>query len=168
MKIHLCGTYGSGKSTLAKILSEKLQIPFFSLDDIKYKVKYTEIRSVEERVNSVKKICSKKNWITEGTWSGYAEDAFKKSDIIIFMLIPKITCSYRVLKRFFTRKKMQNDTLKGASGLIKEIYKYHSTNQPVSKIEHVKLIKKYNKKVIIIRNNKDLKKLESVNSIYRF
>ena len=159
MKIHICGTYGSGKTTLAKNLSEKLKISFYSLDDIKYKVKYSKIMSVEDRINKIKKICLGKKWITEGTWSGYAEDAFKKSDFIIFMLIPKLTCSFRVLKRFFTRKKMERDSLKGAFDLISQIYNYYSTNQPISKIEHMNLIKKYDKRVIIIRKNKDFKKI---------
>lgn len=160
MKIHICGTYGSGKSTLAKQLSKELQIPKYSLDNIKYKTKYSEIRSIEERFSKVKEICKEKKWITEGTWSDFAEEAFEKSDFIIFMLTPKLACSYRVLKRFVTRKKMENDSLVGAFSLIGEIYKYHSTNQPVSKIKHIDLIKKYDKKVVIIRKKKDLKKIK--------
>ena len=56
MKIHICGIYGSGKSTLAKILSKEFNIPFYSLDDIKYIKKYSEIRSVNDRIKEVKKI----------------------------------------------------------------------------------------------------------------
>ena len=83
MRIHICGIYGSGKSVLAKILSKEFGIKSYALDDIKYKVKYNQIRSVEERIKKLKKICSLPEWITEGTWSNYAEDAFQKADVII-------------------------------------------------------------------------------------
>mgnify|MGYP001578957212 FL=1 len=103
MKIHICGIYGCGKSTLADKLSKKLNIPKYSLDDIKYLVKYDKVRSIKERIKKIKEICRRGKWITEGTWSDFAEEAFKKADIIIFMQLPRKVCSYRVFKRYFFR-----------------------------------------------------------------
>ncbi len=34
MKIYIVGLVSSGKSTLAKVLSKKLKIPYYSLDDV--------------------------------------------------------------------------------------------------------------------------------------
>ncbi|MBU3940664.1 MAG: hypothetical protein KKH88_01920 [Nanoarchaeota archaeon] len=148
MKIHICGIYGCGKSTLAKILSKKLDISCYLLDDIKYKVKYTEIRSVEEGIEKVRDICKNSSWITEGIWTNYAKEAFKKSDIIIFMQTPKIICCFRILKRFFLRKKEKGDTLIGALKLIKKVYKYHSKDETVSEKAHKEIINKYKKTTI--------------------
>ncbi|MDP3882213.1 MAG: hypothetical protein Q8Q31_05040 [Nanoarchaeota archaeon] len=150
MRIHICGIYGSGKSTFAKELSNVIKIPYYSLDDIKYAVKFTKIRPVEERIKKVKQICSKKNWITEGTWSNFAEEAFKKADLIILINTSRIICSYRIIKRHILRSKHENDTLSEALKLVKEVYKYHSTRQPVSLRAHTDLIAKYKKKHLVI------------------
>lgn len=157
-KIHICGIYGCGKSTLAKRLSAVMDIPYYSLDDIKYKVKYDKIRPVEERIMLVNNISKGNKWITEGTWSNYAENAFKKADVIIFMQIPQIVCNYRILKRFVTRKKENKDTFLEALKLIREVYRYYFTKQPVSLYTHKEIIEKHNKKVVIIRNNQDISK----------
>lgn len=158
-KIHICGIYGCGKSALAKKLSEILNILHHSLDDLKYEVKYTKIRSVEERIKRVKEICKEKKWITEGSWSNYAEDAFRKADLVIFMLIPRIICSYRIMKRYLFRKKGKKDNLIEALKLVRGVYRYHSTNQPVSLISHKRLIDRHVKRVFIIKNNSDIFKL---------
>lgn len=160
MKIHICGIYGSGKTTLAKDLSQLYKIPHYSLDDIKYKIKYSEIRSVEERLDEVKKISKKISWITEGTWSNYAEELFKQADLIVFLAIPKRVCSYRILKRYFKRKKELNDTLIETLKLVKQVYRYHFSSDQVSKKSHKNLIKKHNKRVFIIKKNRDIFELK--------
>lgn len=158
IRIHICGIYGSGKSTLAIILSRKFHVPHYSLDDIKYEVKYSKIRTVEERMKRVGEISRYTNWITEGTWSNYAEEVFKKSDVVILMQTPFLVCCYRILKRYFLRKREENDTLLGAFALIKNTYRYYHKDVPVSRIAHERLIRKYNKKVIVIKNKSDFKK----------
>src|SRR3989344_8330941 len=142
MKIHICGSYGSGKSTLAEILSKEFGIKSYALDDLKYKVKYSKIRTVEERMKKLQEICSLPNWITEGTWSNYAEDAFKKADMVIIMGTSKTLSIYRILKRHLFRKKQQNDTILEALKLAKEAYKYHFTRNSVSLQAHKTIIKK--------------------------
>ena len=159
MRIHICGIYGSGKSTLAKILSKGFGIKSYALDDMKYEIKYSKIRSVEERIKKVQKICNLTSWITEGTWSNYAEDAFKKADIIILMDTAKLLCVYRVLNRHILRPKYENDTFWGALKLAKEVYKYHFTKNPVSLYAHKILIDKYGKKYLFLRKKSEIPKL---------
>ena len=156
MKIHICGIYGAGKSVLAKILSNKLGIKCYALDDIKYKIKYSKILSVEDRIKKLQEICSLPEWITEGTWSNYAEDAFKKADVIIVMNTSKLLCIYRILNRHIFRTKHENDTFPEALKLAKEVLKYHFTKSPVSLFMHKSLIKKYNKRHLIIRNKSEI------------
>jgi len=161
MRIHICGIYGCGKSTLAKLLSDILKIDYYSLDDIKYLIKYSKIRSVDERIKLVNEICDKKKWITEGTWSNYAENSFKKADLVILMLTNPIVCSYRIIKRYLSREKKEKDTLMGALKLIREVYRYNKSHQPVSLLEHKRLIQKHNKRVIIVKDNLDISRVIS-------
>src|SRR3990167_4155161 len=106
MRIHICGIYGCGKSTLAKLLSDILKIDYYSLDDIKYLIKYSKIRSVDERIKLVNEICDKKKLITE-------------------------------------------------------VYRYNKSHQPVSLLEHKRLIQKHNKRVIIVKDNLDISRVIS-------
>lgn len=161
MRIHICGIYGSGKSTLASILSKEFGIKNYALDDIKYEVKFTKIRPVEERISELQRICNLKQWITEGTWSNFAEDAFKKADLIILVKTSKLLSAYRILRRHLLRDKHHNDTFVEALKLVKEIYKYYFTKQPVSLHMHLTLIGKYKKKLIIMRNKSDIPKIIS-------
>jgi len=156
MKIHICGIYGSGKSTLAKILSKEFGVKSYALDDIKYEIKFSKIRDVEERIRKLKEICNLSEWITEGTWSDYAEDAFKKADIIIFMNISKILCIYRILSRYIFRVKHEDDTIFESLKLAREVSKYHFTKSPVSLHAHNEIIKKYKKKYLILKKKSEI------------
>lgn len=156
MKIHICGIYGSGKSTLAKILSKEFGIKSYALDDIKYAVKFSKIRSVEERIKKLQEICNLSEWITEGTWSNYAEEAFKKADVVIFMNTSKILCIYRILNRYIFRTKLENDNLFEAFKLAREVCKYHFTKNPVSLHAHNEIIKKYEKRYLVLRKKSEI------------
>jgi len=155
-KIHICGIYGSGKSTLAKNISKKLKLPYFSLTDVKYRKKYSKTRSEEKMRSIVKDLAKKKKWVTEECWGERAEPLFKEADLIILMLIPKTTCQYRILKRFLTRKKEEKDTLISALKMCKKVSGYYKTKEPVSLHSHLALIKKYKRKVLKIKNSRDI------------
>lgn len=159
MKIHIFGIYGSGKSTLAKILSKEFGIKVYALDDLKYEIKYSKILSVEERIKKLQEICNLSEWVTEGTWSNYAEDAFKKADIIIFINTSKILCIYRILIRYMFREKHENDTLFEALKLAREVYKYHFTKQSISLHTHNEIIRKHNKKYLVLRKKSEIPKV---------
>jgi adenylate kinase family enzyme len=161
MRIHICGGYGSGKTTLAKQVSSTLEIPFYSLDDFKYKVKYSRIRSVEERIRKLNEICDKREWITEGTWTDYAEKAFRKADIIVLMRTNPVISVFRVIRRFLWRKKGEKDNLIEAMKLAREGLRYSFKNQQVSLKMHKLMIGKYKKRHFVIRNNSDARKFLS-------
>ena len=155
-KIHLCGIYGSGKTTLATKISKKLKIPYYSLTDVKYIIKFSKQRTEKEMRKLVKKIAEKRKWITEECWSDRAEKLFKNADLVILLIPRKEICQYRVLKRFFIRKKQEGDNLKSALKMCKSIREYYRCKKSVSLQAQMKLIKKYKKNVIIIKTNKEL------------
>ena len=157
-KIHICGIHGCGKSTLALQLSEIEEAPCYHLDDIKYSVKYSETRPIPERITRLDEICDSDEWITEGTWTNYAEAAFKKCDFVIHMAYPRLICDYRILKRFFTRERAKGDDLTGAIELVKQVHEYYGTTGIVSFAQHQELIQKYNKPYTKISNDRQLRK----------
>ena len=123
-RIHICGIHGCGKSTLAQRLSKSEGIPHYNLDDLKYEVRYNKTRSVPERIDLLSEICAKEEWITEGTWTDYAEESFAMADIIVHMAFPPLICDYRILLRFILRKKEESDNLFGALELMRQVHQY--------------------------------------------
>ncbi len=163
-KIHIVGIYGSGKSTLAKKLSSLLKIKTYDLDEIKYKRKYDIIWPVKERLKKVKEISNKKSWITEGAWTSYAVELYKKADLVIFLQIPQLVLYKRIFSRHFKRKfhnyKYQDNGIKSTFNIMKKVHKYyHDPNHFVTLDSHKDYLQKYAKEFLIMKNNKDIKEL---------
>ncbi|MEA3413921.1 MAG: hypothetical protein U9Q99_00130 [Nanoarchaeota archaeon] len=163
-KIHIVGIYGSGKSTLAKKLSALLKIKTYDLDEIKYKRKYDIIRPVKERLKKVKEISNKSSWITEGAWTSYAVELYKKADLVIFLQIPKWTLYKRIFSRHFKRKfhnyKYQDNGIKSTYNIMKKVHQYYQDPEHFMTLDsHKDYLKKYAKEFLIIKNNKDIKEL---------
>mgnify|MGYP000491858470 CR=1 FL=1 len=162
-RIHIVGIYGTGKSTLAKKIGKILGNKIYDLDEIKYKRKYDKSRTVKERLKIIKEISNKKTWITEGTWLDYALPLYKKADLIIFLEIPKRTIYKRILTRYIKRrlskKRYLKDNLKTTKKIMKKVKQYHSNQSFLTLKKHRDYLKKYAKKVIIIKTEKDIKKV---------
>ena len=106
-KIHIFGGPGSGKTTLATKLSEELNIPHYDLDKIRYKEEDKDYSLDEDekiRDEKLKKILSKKKWITEGSYTNFAWPCFEKAEKIIFLEPSMLVTNYRIIKRFILYK----------------------------------------------------------------
>jgi adenylate kinase family enzyme len=163
-RIHIVGIYGSGKSTLAKKLSALLKIKTYDLDEIKYKRKYDIIRPVKERLKKVKEISNKKSWITEGAWTSYALELYKKADLVIFLQIPKWNLYKRIFSRHFKRKfhkyNYQDNGIKSTFNIMKKVHQYYQDPEHFMTLDsHKDYLRKYSKEFLIIKNNKDIKEL---------
>lgn len=163
-KVHIVGIYGSGKSTLAKELSKKLKIKTYDLDEIKYKRKYDLIRPVNERLKIIRNISKRNSWITEGAWTSYAIQLYKKADIVIFLQIAEWKLYARILSRYFKRKldemSYENNNLLSTFNIMRKVWQYFHDKRCFINIEsHKKYLRKYAKEVIIIRNSNDLSSL---------
>jgi adenylate kinase family enzyme len=156
-KIFILGAAGSGKTHLAKILSKKLKIPHHDLDDIKWKIKYTEKRNRLEKIKFIKKITKKNKWIIEGPYTSFISLAVEKSDLIIWLNLNKNTLGYRILKRYLRREREIKNSLFYTLKLIKTIRKYKKKNPHFE--SHKDSLKKSMNKTIIIKKRKELKKL---------
>ncbi len=105
-RIYILGGPASGKTHLAKLLSEKLKIKHYDLDDITYEVKYSKRRNRDERKNILEKICANKSWIIEGSYAReWVRAAFSKNDVIIFLNFPISTIIARLVAREFGERR---------------------------------------------------------------
>ena len=92
------GRPGSGKSTFALNLSQKLNIPVYHLDKIFYVNNWVE-RNYQEFLNMQQNLATQNNWIIDGNATKSLELRYAQADIVIYFLMPRLTCLWRILKR---------------------------------------------------------------------
>jgi adenylate kinase family enzyme len=105
-RIHIIGGAGSGKSYISALLSQKLHIPHYNLDDIfwdnetaGYGVKAPE----EKRDQQLREIVSQDSWIVEGVYSVWPEPSFSAADKIIVLMTPLAVQETRIWTRYHER-----------------------------------------------------------------
>lgn len=161
-KIFIIGVSGSGKSTLSKQLSKLLKIPHFDLDDIFFIKRYNNKRKSCDCEIKLKELLKKnKSWIIEGVYY-WGKIAIDKADLVIWLNYKINVSIYRVIKRWFTRKREDRGTMKELYYLIQHIrtYKKIKPNKKYSAYEkHKKIISKNKHNLVKIKNNKDLREL---------
>lgn len=157
-KIRIIGTCGSGKSYLAKELSKKLKIPHYDLDDIFWKKKYTKRREEKEMKKMVNKTMKKNKWIIEGIqyYNHNIEKTFKKADLILWLKTKTTTSCYRIIRRYITRKNEKQENAKNTLKLLKSPILYNLNIKSKSKKTHREISNKYKKKLIILKNKKQI------------
>ena len=105
MKIAIIGYSGSGKSTLAKQLAEVYNIPVLHFDKVQFRPNW------EIRPQASKEIMAKtfldlhKDWVIDGNYSKLSfERRMEEADVIIMLLFNRVSCLYRVTRRYLTYK----------------------------------------------------------------
>ena len=103
MKIAIMGYVGSGKTYLSRYLSEKYEIPVLHLDEIYFDKNW---RPVEKSVvlDQTADFMGKDGWIIDGFYSDLLmKERLEKADMIILLLLPRLTCLIRMLRRTKSR-----------------------------------------------------------------
>ncbi|OGE14629.1 hypothetical protein A3F00_00440 [Candidatus Daviesbacteria bacterium RIFCSPHIGHO2_12_FULL_37_11] len=165
-RIYIIGSSGSGKTTLGKLLSEKLNIPHISLDEIAYP---NQIESPnEERFKHISSLANQDKWITEGIYVNWTKKLMDKADLIIWLDSPYSTTLLRVIKRFFVHK-LRGDEKYGIKNTLKFIWnlrKYYypkpgfeegHSDKTTTRIQTKRVLAEYRNKVKKIQSSKDLK-----------
>jgi adenylate kinase family enzyme len=162
-RIYIIGPEGSGKSTLANIISKKLKIKHYDLDNVVWSRRYDKKRSHNARLNKLISITKKKKWIIEGIFGGWTEPAFKNSDLVIILNLDYSVLVKNLLKRAFigrfTGFEKAKTNLKNTLKVIKHVKLYRTRDHEKSYNGHMKMIKKYKAKFIEIKNKSQLNKL---------
>jgi len=156
IKIHIIGGAGSGKSYIAALLSAKLNIPHYDLDDIfwdneadVYGVRVPE----EQRDQKLKEIISFNSWIVEGVYRSWVDPSFSAADKIIALVTPLSVQEARIWKRYEERisgviKSKKMETLEGVRNLLAWNKEYNLNKLP-NFIEN----SEFKEKIITVSNN---------------
>lgn len=157
-KIIVIGCPGSGKSTLSAIISQKLSLPLVHLDSLFWKSGWKESTQEEfdaKLMNELNKDC----WVIDGNYNRTMNLRMRCADTVIYLDYPARICLWRVIKRVIksygkTRPDMGEEC---PERFDIEFMRYIAG---FNKREKEKIIDKLktvceNKKIIIIRNEKD-------------
>ena len=100
MKIAVIGYSGSGKSTLSEYLGNKYNIPVLFLDTVQFLPGWRE-RDFDEGKKIVLDFMNNDSWVIDGNYRKYYRDErLEQADEIIFMNFNRITCFFRVYRRY--------------------------------------------------------------------
>lgn len=105
MKIAILGYAGSGKTYLADYISAKKNTPVLHLDEIKWDKEWKPIDNAAV-LPQVSDFMTNNDWIIDGYYDYlYYNERLESADLIILLLLPRLTCFFRTLRRTKQRKK---------------------------------------------------------------
>ena len=114
-KVVVVGSGGSGKSTFSRRLGAITGLPVIHLDKLHWRPNWTPTPK-DEWEEIVRRELERDSWIMDGNFGGTREMRMKAADTIIFLDMPRLVCTYRVLKRtLLYRKANRPDMADGCS-----------------------------------------------------
>ncbi|OMD47479.1 hypothetical protein BSK51_25060 [Paenibacillus odorifer] len=163
MRIHIIGGSGSGKSYIAALLSDKLGIPHYDLDDIFWDQQSSEygVKTPEnERDRQLTEIIGLDSWIAEGVYRSWVGPSFAAADKIVVLMTPLSVQEERIWKRYEERivniaPNKKRETLEGIHNLLAWNKDYNLTKLP-NLVDHWD----YKDKMILVSDNIDLLELQ--------
>jgi adenylate kinase family enzyme len=156
-RIHIIGDPASGKTYLAKLLSKKLKIKHYDLDDITHR-KDGSKRDKEERRKLLHKVCVEKRWIIEGAYThSWISEALKKSNVIIWLDLPIGLTALRLIKRESGRRLLGRIENRGDFLTLFKYLLHYKTH-----LEDARTLKPLAKKIIRIKTGAELKQLINI------
>ncbi|MEZ5345664.1 MAG: DNA topology modulation protein [Pyrinomonadaceae bacterium] len=112
-KVLVIGSCGAGKSTFARRLHEITGLDLIHLDTFYHKPNWGQPTD-EEWFETVKELVSRDNWIIDGNYGGTMEFRMGFCDTIIWLDLPRVLCTWRILKRVVMyRNKTRPDMAEG-------------------------------------------------------
>lgn len=162
-RISIVGTTGSGKSTLAKKLSNKLNIPYFELDQFFWDKNWTPV-SKEEFERRVRETASKDDWIIDGNYKVVRDIIWKNPTHIIWLNYSFTRTLFRSLNRSLKRIIRKEELFAGNIETFQKTFfskdsillyffkSYHKKKKRYKKL--LPKMQKQNIKIIEINSNK--------------
>ena len=166
MKIAIIGYSGSGKSTLARKLADEYDLPVLHFDRVQFRPNW-EIRPQASKEIMVKTFLDlHKDWVIDGNYSKLSfERRMEEADVIVVMLFNKLSCLRRVTWRYIKYKnKTRPDMADGCQEkldpeFVKWILRDGRTQE--SKERYQRVLTQYTDKVILIKNQRQLDRVEA-------
>ncbi|WP_221568433.1 DNA topology modulation protein FlaR [Alkalihalobacillus sp. TS-13] len=160
-RIHIIGSVGSGKTTLAKVLSDRLQIPHYELDNVVWRrTAFGDVRRTEqERDERLGEIISTEQWILEGAHHTWIKESLQNADCIILLDTPYSKRVYRIIKRFIFQKfGLEKANYKPTFKIFRKMFVWNAAYQNQNRQEILELLSTYDEKVVILQDNKQIEK----------
>jgi len=161
VKIAIIGYAGSGKSSLAEYIGIKYNISVLYLDNVHWLPGWIERKREDENAIVENFLNGNSEWVIDGTYTKVAfQRRLKDADKIIFMNFNRFICLYRAIKRFFKYKGRSRESItlgcneKPDFEFIKWIL-YKGRRKKRKEI-YSGVLREYEKKVIVINNQKEL------------
>lgn len=160
MKVAIIGYSGSGKSTLAMQLGDIYKCPVLYLDKVHFVENWIERDDETARALVKEFMDNNDSWVIDGNYTNlFREQRLKEADIIVFMSFSRLTCLYQAYKRYKTYKGKTRESMadncseKFDFEFIKWII--FDGRSKEKKKQYAETIRKYNQKIIILRNKKE-------------
>jgi len=159
-KIYIVGVVASGKTTMAKMLSEKLNIPWYELDSVVHV--HTENgyyrRTPDEQIQEINRINTTGSWICEGVYRETHKCVLDLADEIIFLDPPLWIRKKRIFTRFIKQKlRIESCLYKPRIDMLKKMFEWtNDFENNRQKFENV--LRAYENKLIRISKISDYTK----------
>ena len=161
MKIAIIGYSGSGKSTLARKLAEFYQIPVQHFDRVQFRPNW-EIRPQPSKQIMTKTFLDlHKDWVIDGNYSKlFFERRMEEADVIILLLFNRISCLYRVTRRYLKYKNStRSDMADGCKEKLDwEFVKWilRDGRSKTARQRYQNVVSQYPEKTIVLKNQRQL------------
>ena len=161
MKIMVIGYSGSGKSTLAEYLGKKYEIPILHLDHIFWLPGWKERPREEMKKIVTRFLDSHTSWIIDGNYRKTEyERRLAEADRIIFLSFHRLSCLYRVWKRYQkyrgrTRRDMGHGCMEKLDWEFVQWVLWKGRDAK-NRAAYQEVQKRYSRKVLVIRNQRQL------------
>ena len=88
--VHIFGASGSGTTTFGRALAAKYDFTLLDTDDYFWKVKYSEINQVPDRIAMIQKaIRNQRKWALSGSLCGWGDVFIPSFDLAVFICLPR-------------------------------------------------------------------------------
>ncbi|MED3884527.1 DNA topology modulation protein FlaR [Priestia aryabhattai] len=159
-KRHIVGFVGSGKTTLARLLSHRLEVPHYELDNIMWERTHEgdKRRSEADRKKCLHHIAASQGWIIEGVHYTWVNESFNEADLIIFLDTHYLRRIWFIIKRYVLQKaKIEKANYAPTFSIFIKMFQWNSAFKKQSKPEilHI-LCTSYSDKLIIVKKRKKI------------
>lgn len=153
MKIAVLGYAGSGKTYLSDYISEKKNIPVLHLDSIKWDKEWKPIDD-SLVLPQVSEFMAKDDWIVDGYYNYlYYDERLEQANLIVLLLLPRLTCFYRVVKRTKSRRR---DGYKNDLNWWFVKFTLFGCRNKERRQTYAEIVKKYKHKTVVLKTRRQV------------